>query len=89
MKNPNELINPTALFLSIREVGKLFSPPISRQKIEELIKSEKLPLIPIKIGQRIYYNKNHTIKMILQLISKDDNYDMDASLYPRPNGLSY
>ncbi|MHA7056784.1 helix-turn-helix transcriptional regulator [Aquimarina sp. M1] len=80
MKNPNELISPHAVFLSISEVGKLFSPPISRQKIARLIASGELPLIPLKIGKRFCYHKEHTITLILQLAEKDDRYDLDASL---------
>ncbi|KZS39733.1 hypothetical protein AWE51_08765 [Aquimarina aggregata] len=80
MKNPNELISPNALFLSINEVGKLFSPPISRQKIARLKKSGKLPLITIKIDERMYYYKPYTIELILELCDKDMNYDLDASL---------
>lgn len=71
MKNPNELINPGALFLSISEVGKLFSPPISRQKIARLKKSGKLPLQPIKLEGNIFYYKVHTIQLILQLSEID------------------
>lgn len=80
MKNPNELVSPNAVFLSISEVGKLFSPPISRQKLGGLIKSEKLPLVRIRIEGRIYYDKHHTIQLILQLCETDMNYDLDASL---------
>ncbi len=80
MKNPNELINPGALFLSISEVGKLFSPPISRQKVTRLKESGKLPLLPIKLEGRIYYDKLHTIELILQLSEIDMSYDLDASL---------
>jgi len=80
MKNPNELINPGALFLSISEVGKLFSPPISRQKVARLKKSGKLPLIPIKLEGSTYYDKEHTIKIILELSEIDMRYDLDASI---------
>lgn len=80
MKNPNKMINPEALFLSISEVGKLFSPPMSRQKLARLIKSGKLPLVPIRIVGSIYYCKDHTVKQILQLCDTYDNYDLDASL---------
>ncbi len=80
MKNPNELINPGAMFLSISEVGKLFSPPISRQKLSRLQKSGKLPLVTIRIEGRIFYYKPHVILLILQLCETDMNYDLDASL---------
>ena len=80
MKNPNELINPGALFLSISEVGKLFSPPISRQKLGRLQKSGKLPLVPIRIEGSIFYYKPYVILLILQLCETDMNYDLDTVL---------
>lgn len=80
MTNPNKLMNPEAVFLSISEVGKLFSPPISRQKIARLIASGELPLIPLRVGKRVNYHKAHTIKLILQLAENNDHYDLDASL---------
>ncbi|GAA3522289.1 hypothetical protein GCM10022393_41030 [Aquimarina addita] len=80
MKNPNELISPNALYLDIKEVGKLFSPPISRQKLGRLKRSGELPLIPCKIGKRTYYHKKQTVKLIEKLCNSNMNYDMDASL---------
>ncbi|WP_438710723.1 hypothetical protein ACSTS3_18580 [Aquimarina muelleri] len=80
MKNLNELINPNAVFLSISEVGKLFSPPISRQKLARLKKSGILPLKPVKIDKRVYYHKGKTIALIEQLCEINMNYDLNASL---------
>ncbi len=80
MKHPNELINPEAIFISIEEVGKLFSPPVSRQKLSELKKSGALPLESIKISYRFFYYKPHVIALILKLCEKDMNYDLDATL---------
>ncbi|WP_103866725.1 hypothetical protein [Aquimarina sp. I32.4] len=80
MRNPNELASPHAVFLSIREIGKLFSPPISRQKLAQLKKSGILPLKPVKIDKRTYYHKEKSIALIEHLCEVDMSYDLNASL---------
>ena len=78
MKNPNDLINPGGMFITIKEIGKLFSPPISRQKIGKLRDSGELPIVPIPVGGMKYYEKKAVIKLILELSEKDETYDLAA-----------
>ena len=58
------LINPEAEYLSIKEVGKLFSPPISHVSLWKWQKDEKLQLIPYLFGNKKFYKRSEVLQEI-------------------------
>jgi len=55
------LINPDAEFLNLSEVGKLFSPPISRVSLWKWQKEGKLKLTPYLLGSKKFYKRQEVI----------------------------
>ncbi len=64
MKNPYELINPSAEFLSIKEIGKLFSPPISYQSLWKWQKQGILKLTPYQLGNKKFYKRTEVMEVL-------------------------
>jgi hypothetical protein len=60
----NRLINPSAEFLSIKEVGKLFSPPISHVSLWKWQKEGKLNLNPYLFGNKKFYKREEVLEEI-------------------------
>ncbi|WP_024773008.1 helix-turn-helix transcriptional regulator [Aquimarina macrocephali] len=57
-----ELINPDAEFLSLKEVGKLFSPPISYTTLWKWQKQGKLQLSPYVLGNKKFYKASEVLQ---------------------------
>lgn len=58
------LINPEAEFLSIKEIGKLFSPPVSHVSLWKWQKTGKIQLTAYVLGNRKFYKKDEVLKEI-------------------------
>ena len=58
------LINPEAEFLSIKEIGKLFSPPISSVSLIKWQKEGSLKLTPYLFGNKKFYKRKEIIAEI-------------------------
>ncbi|AUP81221.1 hypothetical protein [Flavivirga eckloniae] len=60
------LINPEAEYLSIKEIGKLFSPPISHVSLWKWQKQGKLRFTPYLFGNKKFYKKSEVLQVIEQ-----------------------
>jgi hypothetical protein len=58
------LINPEAEYLSIKEIGKLFSPPISHVSLWKWQKDGKLQLTPYLFGNKKFYKRSEVLQEI-------------------------
>lgn len=68
------LLNPDAEFLNIDEVGKLFSPPISRVSFWKWEKEGKLQLPSYQLGNKKYYKRSEVIREIERFKTKQDAF---------------
>lgn len=58
------LLNPEAKYLSIQEIGQLFSPPVSHVSLSKWQRQGKLRLNPIVLGNKKFYNREEVITEI-------------------------
>lgn len=58
------LINPEAEYLSLKEIGKLFSPPISNVSLWKWQKQGKLRLTPYVLGNKKFYKRSEVLAEI-------------------------
>lgn len=58
------LINPEAEYLSIKEIGKLFSPPISHVSLWKWQRDGKLQLTPYLFGNKKFYKRSEVLQEI-------------------------
>ena len=58
------LINPDAEFLSLSEIGKLFSPPISRESLWKWQKQGTLKLTPYLFGNKKFFKRSEVLAAI-------------------------
>lgn len=58
------LINPEAEYLSLKEISKLFSPPISPVSLWKWQKQGKLQLTPYVFGNKKFYKRSEVIAEI-------------------------
>lgn len=58
------LINPEAEYLSLKEIGKLFSPPISSVSLWRWVTTGKLNLTPVILGNKKFYKRIEVIEEI-------------------------
>lgn len=63
----NNLINPDATFLSASEIGKMFSPNVSKVSIWRWQKDGRLNLTKYKFGSRVFYKKDEVINAIKKI----------------------
>lgn len=57
-KSPYGLVNPSAEFISLKEIGQLFSPPISTVSLNKWLKQGKLVLTPYVLGNKKFYKRS-------------------------------
>ena len=62
IKTDIELINPDAIYISLKEVGKLFSPPVSYTTLWKWQKKGILKLVPRVYGNKKFYNFEEVIQ---------------------------
>lgn len=67
------LINPEAEFLSLKEIGKLFSPPVSHVSLWKWQKNGTIQLNPYLIGGRKFYKKEEVLQEIERHKSPSSN----------------
>ncbi len=58
------LINPEAEYISSKEIGKLFSPPISTVSLWRWQKQGKLNLSPYIFGNKKFYKRTEVLDEI-------------------------
>lgn len=63
----DKLVNPDATFLSASEIGKIFSPNISKVSIWRWQKDGRLNLTKYKFGSRVFYKKEEVIDAIKKM----------------------
>ncbi len=61
-----KLINPDAEFINLSEIGKLFSPPISRVSLWKWQKQGKLKLTPYLLGNKKFFKRSEVLAEIEQ-----------------------
>jgi len=64
-----KLINPDAEYISMKEIGNLFSPPISYVSLWKWQKDGKIKLTRFKLGSKYYYKKTEVIAEIERVVS--------------------
>lgn len=67
--NFHKLINPDAEYISMKEIGNLFSPPISYVSLWKWQKEGKIKLTRFKLGSKFYYKKSEVIEEIERIVS--------------------
>ncbi len=74
--NFHKIINPDAEYLSLSEIGKLFSPPISYVSLWKWQKTGVLNLTPMTLGNKKFYKKVEVIKELenhISTLNKNEN----------------
>ena len=63
----DKLVNSEAEFISASEIGKIFSPPISKVSIWRWQKDGRLQLTQYRFGSRVFYSKVEVIDAIKKM----------------------
>jgi hypothetical protein len=58
------LINPEAEYISLKEIGKLFSPPISQVSLWKWQKNGEFKLTPYLFGNKKFYKLTDVLEEI-------------------------
>jgi len=67
--NLHKLINPDAEYISMKEIGNLFSPPISYVSLWKWQKEGKITFTRYKLSSKYFYKKSEVIKEIERVVS--------------------
>lgn len=59
--NNYKLVNPDAEYISMKEIGNLFSPPISYVSLWRWQKEGKIQLTRYKVGSKFFYKRSEVI----------------------------
>ena len=60
----SSLVNPGAEFLSLKEIGMLFSPPISTTSLYKWMRNDTLRLTPFEFGNKKFYRRTDVMTEI-------------------------